>query len=50
MNREILIDDLQVVIDIFNLRGLDEGNNTETRNYPCGDRNMPVPLTIRLNL
>ena len=50
MNREILIDDLQVVIDILNLRGLDEGKNKETRNYPCGDRKMPVPLTIRLNL
>ena len=50
MNREIWIDDLQAVIDIFNLQGLDESKNLETRKYPCGYTNMPVPLIIRLTM
>ena len=31
MNRKIWIDDIQVVIEIFNLQGLDECTHVETR-------------------
>ena len=50
MNMEIWIDYLQVVIDIFNLWGLDECNHIETRMYLCGDVNVPVPVTIGITL
>ena len=50
MNRDIWINDLKVIIDIFNLRLLDECNHVETRTYPCRDDNVPVPVIIGLTL
>ena len=50
MNREMWIDELQVIIEIFNLRGLDECNCVETRTYPCGDRSAPIPVIIMITL
>ena len=50
MDMETWTDNLQVFIDIFNLPGLDEYNHVKNRMYPCGDRNVPVPVIIGLNL
>ena len=44
INREIWIDDLKVVIDIFNSRGIDECNRVDTTTYPHGGGNVPVPV------
>ena len=50
MNMEIWTDNLQVFIDISNFSGLDGYNHVKNRMYPCGDRNVPVPVIIGLNL
>ena len=34
MNREVCIDELQVIIDIFNLRGIDEYTCVEKITHP----------------
>ena len=50
INRELLVEDLQVFIDIFNFLVGDKWTRMETRTYPCGDKNVPVTVIIGITL